>query len=202
MYAYFRGTLAAVSENSVIVEVGGIGYRIFVSATTANALPMVGEQVKIYTYTSVKEDDLSLYGFLQQNELDLFKLLIGVNGIGPKGALSILSVLEANEVIYAIASSDAKMISKAPGIGAKTAQRVVLELKDKVSLEEALSSRFEGTESTPQTAGLSDAKKETVEALTALGYGSAEALRAVTQVEGHGEMDTEQLLKASLKYLL
>ena len=124
MYAYFKGILTEKYIESIVVEVENIGYNIKVSHGTVAMLPPVGEMIKVYTYTSVREDAIQLYGFLSKDDLDIFKLLINVNGIGPKGGQSILSVMSADELRFAIVSGDAKMIAKAPGIGAKTAQRV------------------------------------------------------------------------------
>ena len=199
MYAYFKGKIAAKEADLVIVEVNGIGYNIRISAGTASALPSVGEETKLYTYTSVREDAIALYGFLTKDDLDIFKLLIGVNGIGPKGGQSILSVMSPDDLRFAIVSGDAKMIAKAPGIGAKTAQRIILDMRDKVSLEGTLHAdtgavRFDDA--------VSDSAREAVEALTALGYGVTEAARAVKEVKGAEQMAVEDILKASLKYLL
>lgn len=199
MYAYFRGKIAAKEPELVIVEVNGIGYNIRVSAGTASLLPPVGEEAKLYTYTSVREDAITLYGFLTKDDLDMFKLLIGVNGIGPKGGQSILSVMSPDDLRFAIVSGDAKMIAKAPGIGAKTAQRVILDMRDKVSLEDALHGGGEEVRIDPS---VSDSVREAVEALTALGYGVAEATRAVKEVKGAEQMAVEDILKAALKYLI
>lgn len=199
MYAYFKGKIAAKEADLVIVEVNGIGYNIRISAGTASALPSVGEETKLYTYTSVREDAITLYGFLTKDDLDMFKLLIGVNGIGPKGGQSILSVMSPDDLRFAIVSGDAKMIAKAPGIGAKTAQRIILDMRDKVSLEDTLRADT-GAERFGDA--VSDSAREAVEALTALGYGVTEAARAVKEVKGAEQMAVEDILKASLKYLL
>lgn len=201
MYAYFKGILVEKQIESVVVEVGNIGYNIKVSSGTCALLPAVGEFVKLYTYTSVREDAMNLYGFLTKDDLEMFKLLINVNGIGPKGGQSILSVMSADELRFAIISGDAKMIAKAPGIGAKTAQRVLLDMKDKVSLEDA----FHGENESSSTGSMdlsSDSVKEAIEALTALGYGSAEAVRAVKAVENASELEVEMILKLALKHLI
>lgn len=199
MYAYFRGKIAAKEPELVIVEVNGIGYNIRISAGTASLLPPVGEEAKLYTYTAVREDAITLYGFLTKDDLDMFKLLIGVNGIGPKGGQSILSVMSPDDLRFAIVSGDAKMIAKAPGIGAKTAQRVILDMRDKVSLEDTLHG---GGEEVRIDLSVSDSVREAVEALTALGYGVTEANRAVREVKGAEQMAVEDILKASLKFLL
>ena len=127
-----------ITEDNLVLEAGQIGYNIKISARTANALEGIGTSVKIYTYTLVREDTFGLYGFLTRDDLEIFKKLITVNGIGPKGGLAILSVMSADELIFAIAAGDAKAISKAPGVGARTAERVILDLKGKISLEDTL----------------------------------------------------------------
>lgn len=199
MYAYFRGKIAAKEPELVIVDVNGIGYNIRISAGTASLLPPVGEETKLYTYTSVREDAITLYGFLTKDDLDIFKLLIGVNGIGPKGGQSILSVMSPDDLRFAVLSGDAKMIAKAPGIGSKTAQRIILDMKDKVSLEDTLHT---GPGDVRIDTAVSDSVREAVEALTALGYGVTEASRAVKEVKGAEEMTVEDILKASLKHLI
>lgn len=199
MYAYFRGKIAAKEPELVIVDVNGIGYNIRISAGTASLLPPVGEETKLYTYTSVREDAITLYGFLTKDDLDIFKLLIGVNGIGPKGGQSILSVMSPDDLRFAVISGDAKMIAKAPGIGSKTAQRIILDMKDKVSLEDTLHA---GPGEVRIDSTVSDSVREAVEALTALGYGVTEATRAVKEVKGAEQMAVEDILKASLKHLI
>ncbi|MBD5551621.1 MAG: Holliday junction branch migration protein RuvA [Lachnospiraceae bacterium] len=199
MYAYFKGKIAAKEPDLVIIEVNGIGYNIRISAGTASLLPPVGEEAKLYTYTSVREDAIALYGFLTKDDLDMFKLLIGVNGIGPKGGQSILSVMSPDDLRFAILSGDAKMIAKAPGIGSKTAQRIILDMKDKVSLEDTL--HTDGGEVRIDSS-VSDSAREAVEALTALGYGVTEATRAVREVKDAEQMSVEDILKASLKHLI
>lgn len=198
MYAYMIGKVAEITEDNLILEVGSIGYNIRIPGSVAALLPPVGEQVKVYTYTSVREDALQLFGFLSEDDLKMYRMLIGVSGIGPKGGLAVLSVMSADALRLAVISQDAKAIAKAPGIGTKTAQRVILELKDKISMEDAFSTG-EGDSALPaQAAGLSEAKTEAVEALTALGYSSVDALRAVKAV-AQEDMDVEALLKAALK---
>ena len=141
--SYIRGPLEEKREDSVVVEAGNIGYRIFIPSSVLGELPGLGEEVKIYTYFSVREDGMSLYGFLSKQDLEMFRQLIGVNGVGPKSALGILSALKPDVLRMAVLSGDAKAISKAPGVGAKTAQRIILDLKDKVKAEDVL---FAGVE--------------------------------------------------------
>ena len=200
MYAYIKGELAEINTDHIVIEAGGIGYQVFVSLQTFDYLPSVGENLKIYTYLYLREDAMILYGFLTKDDLELVKLLISVSGIGPKGGLAILSTLEADDLRFAILSGDAKAISKAPGVGGKTAQRVILELKDKLSLEDAFEAKTEHVQKNAAAAGGS-VKNDAVMALTALGYSSTESLKAVSAVEITEDMDVEEVLKAALKHL-
>ena len=200
MYAYIKGELAEKNIDSIVVEAAGVGYLIYIPTQYFDMLPDEGEDVKIYTYLCVREDAMILYGFLSKDDLEIFKLLITVSGIGPKGGLAILSTLSADDLRFAILSGDSKAISKAPGIGAKTAQRVILDLKDKLSLEDAFEKKLLHEQEAEET--LPDARGEAVEALTALGYSPADALRAVQKVEPGDDMDTEAILKAALKRMI
>ncbi len=200
MYAYLKGTIEEITEDNLVLEVNQIGYNIKISGRTADLLSGTGVETKIYTYTLVREDTFQLYGFLTKDDLDIFKKLITVNGIGPKGGLAILSVMSADELRFAILSGDAKAIAKAPGVGAKTAERVILDLKDKVSLEDALTPKE--TAALPGSGGEIGAEKnEAIEALTALGYSASDALRAVKQVDLSAGMTVEEILKKALKFL-
>ena len=200
MIAYVNGVVDIISEDNVVLDVGGIGYNIKISASTAEKLPGAGKQVKLYTYTSVREDAIQLFGFLSRNDLDIFKKCISVSGIGPKGALAILSVLDADSLRFAIMSGDVKAITKAPGIGARTAERLILELKDKIKVDDTAIGR-EIESAGAENAGLEDSpqKREAVEALVSLGYGNAEAVKAVNAIEGIESMDSGAVLKAALK---
>lgn len=200
MIAYIKGEVCDITENNLVLEANNIGYNIKISAKEAGLLPAIGEEIKIYTYTCVREDAFLLYGFLTKDDLDIFRKLITVNGIGPKGGLAILSVMSADDLRFAIISGDAKEIARAPGIGKKTAERVILDLRDKISSEEAFMNKGvgvlpKGLNASPEAS----AKNEAVEALTALGYSASEALRAVKQVEITEVMDTEAILKQALK---
>lgn len=198
MYAYFKGKLAYVGEDSIILDVHDVGYRILLSPASIAYLPQLGEEVQLYTYTSVREDAIWLYGFLSHEDLEIFKKCITVSGIGPKGGMAILSVMDAEALRFAIISGDAKAIAKAPGIGTKTAQRLILELKDKISVEDTLVNReVNGIRMTAVTQD--NNSEEAVEALVALGYSASDALKAVKAVENAAEMDVEALLKAALK---
>ena len=201
MYAFIKGIIADKELENVVLEVNGIGYNIKISSGTSALLPSIGEMIKLYTYTSVREDAIQLYGFLTKDDLDIFKMLINVNGIGPKGGQSILSIMSADELRFAIISGDAKMIAKAPGIGAKTAQRVILDMNDKISLEDTFHVVKDEIRGNDDISSMGPSK-EAIEALTALGYGSAEAIRAVKSVEDAGEMAVEDILKKALKFLI
>ena len=200
MIAFVRGTAVDMTENSVIVEAGGIGYEIYMTGTDLSQIHM-GEEVKIHTYFNVRENAMQLYGFRSKDDLQMFKLLLGVNGVGPKAAVGVLAGITADELRFAILSDDVKTLSKAPGIGKKTAQKLILELKDKMKLEDAFELKL-AHEQEKAVAGLgeiSDGRQEAVEALVALGYSSTDALRAVRKVTDVAPDDVEGLLKAALK---
>lgn len=199
MYSYIRGILTDQDEEIIVVEAAGVGYNIYTTGQTFQALPPIGSEVKIYTYLQVREDAMTLFGFLTKDDLKVFKLLLGVNGIGPKGAIGILSVMTTDDLRFAVLADDAKAIAKAPGVGNKTAQRLILELKDKLSLEEAFEQKLAHTAQSEEAHTTSGMQNEAVQALVALGYSSSEALKAVSAVELTEQMDTEALLKAALK---
>lgn len=199
MISYIKGPLAEVFEDTVVVEAGSMGFEVHVPLSVLEKLPRVGEEVKLYTYFQVREDAMTLYGFLNRQDLEMYKLLIAVNGIGPKAALGILSALRPDDLRLAILSGDAKAISRAPGVGTKTAQRVILDLKDRVHIEDIQVADFAAP--ADQTNGMGNAGKEAVEALIALGYSALEASRAVKKVTVTDEMTSEDVLKASLKHL-
>lgn len=202
MIAYLKGTLEEIGNDYIVVDVHDVGYQVKVSLRVIEGLPGIGNEIKIHTYTYVREDIIALYGFLTKDDLQMFLLLLGVNGVGPKGALGILSVFSAQELRLAIISQDAKTIAKAPGIGAKTAQRMLIDLKDKVSVEETFENM--GVDSfgaiSQENAG-TGARNDAIEALTALGYSSSESLKAVKMVEITEDMDSEDILKAALKHI-
>ena len=202
MISYIRGELAAVQEQKAIVEAGGIGYGIYMSQQTLSMLPAVGEEVKIHTYLNVREDAMQLYGFLTGEDLQVFRLLIGVSGIGSKAGLNILSCLSPDELRFAVLAGDVKTISSAPGIGKKTAEKLILELKDKMSIEDVLEQAAHGSEQSKEIEATDTGMQaEAVQALTALGYGSAESLRAVKKVSVDCA-SVEDLLREALKNLL
>lgn len=199
MYAYIKGKIEHISDDSFIIENNGIGYFIMSSANVIGKLS-VHEQTTVYTYLHVREDGVALFGFLTQDEITVFKMLISVSGIGPKGALAIMSVLTVDELRIAVLSEDYKAIAKANGVGAKTAQRVVIELKDKFKLDDVLSGIADENE-LPDT-GSNDIITETAMALTSLGYSNVEALRAIKKVKDADKMSLEDLLKSALKHIM
>lgn len=201
MISYVRGELVAMEKSKIIVDVNGVGYGIFMPEASMGMLPQLGNEVKIHTYLNVREDAMQLFGFLTRDDLEIFKLLIGVSGIGPKGGLSILSKLTVDDLRFAVLSGDAKAISAAPGIGKKTAEKVIIELKDKLDLEEMLQGPSEqGTMVSSVDTGANSVQSEAVQALVALGYGSTESLKAVKRVNLENAT-VEEVLKQALKHL-
>lgn len=201
MYAYIKGILAEITEDAIIVENQGIGYEIAVPGQVFDYLPSVGEEVKIYTYHYVREDAILLYGFLTKEDVRIFKMLIGVSGIGPKGALAILSVLSTDDLRFAILGDDAKAIAKAPGVGAKTAQRVIIELKDKLSLEDVFEQKLANQAQKAELNPAVGVKNEAILALTSLGYSQSEALKVLQGIEISPDDQVEDVLKMALKQM-
>lgn len=208
MIAYVQGILENLEIDKAVIDVGGIGYEVNISASTCDRMPGIGDNVKLYTYMNVKEDEMSLFGFLTRDEIRMFRMLITVSGIGPKGALSILSVFDTDDLRFAILAGDVKTISKAPGIGKKTAERLVLELRDKISNADITSAegigQAAGSASTGKSSGEdASSRDEAVEALAALGYNATDAMKAVRKVLSASDekLDTEAILKLALKEL-
>ena len=199
MISYIRGELCDIEEQKAIVDVNGVGYGIYMPQQALSLLPPMGQQVKIHTYLNIREDAMQLFGFLTKEDLNVFRLLIGVNGIGPKAGLNILSCLSPDELRFAVLSGDAKAISATPGIGKKTAEKLILELKDKLNIEDMLEHAAHGGDSEDLASNTMQA--EAVQALTALGYGSAESLRAVKKSSPECS-SVEDILKEALKFLL
>ena len=198
MIAYVKGVLAVVGQDSIIIDKGGIGININVPVSIISTLPSIGSEVKVFTYTYVREDAIALYGFMTMDDLDVFKLLINVNGVGTKTALGILSAITPNELRLADISADYKTITKAPGIGKKSAERIVLELRDKVKMvieDDSYIAVDSGD------VAKSDRVNIALEALVSLGFSYGEAAKAVKQVDNYEEMDDESLIKAALKHL-
>ena len=201
MIAFVKGEVVRLLDGAVILDLGQVGCRIFLSGRDLAALPGTGKKVKLHTYLNVKEDAMQLFGFLNEQDLEVFRLLIGVSGIGPKAALGILGSLTADDLRFAVLAEDAKTLARAPGIGLKTARKMILELKDKLSLEEAFEKKIEGVGQEVKSAGFNEACQEAVEALAALGYSSSDALKAVRASEPDETMSTEDILKAALKQM-
>ena len=204
MIASVNGKLEGVTAESVIIDVNGLGVEAIVPATVINRLPKVDDNVKLYTYLHVREDVMQLYGFLEKEDLDFFKLLITVNGIGPKAGVAILSSMPVDILTFAILSEDIKTIEKAQGIGAKTAKKLVLELKDKVGIIKSPKNISSGSyEETVSDIGINnEIKDEAVQVLTALGYSQTEAMKAISTVEMTEGITSEELVKLSLKNLM
>lgn len=203
MIAFVKGYLVDISENMCVIDVNGMGFNVNISSYTASFLPPVGEEVKLHTFTSVREDAFQLFGFLNKDELILFKKLITVNGVGPKAGLSILSLGNADDIRFAILSGDVKLISSASGVGKKTAERVVLELKDKLDWNTDLISRDIKLNSSGNRSIMDNpAKNESYEALVALGYSAGDARKVLDKIEINDEMSSEDILKEALKNLI
>lgn len=201
MIAFLKGEVADLTENSVVLEVQGIGYEVLVPGQLLDMLEGIGQELKLYTYMQVREDAVVLFGFLTKDDLTMFRMLTGVNGVGPKAGLSILSALGADDLRFAILADDVKRISKAPGIGTKTAQKIILELKDKLDVEEAFEKKLASERISQEASAASGSRvvQDAVEALVALGYGSTEALKVVRAVKVTEEITVEDILKEALK---
>ncbi len=195
MLAFLKGKLAFTEPGAVVVDVGGVGYRVFTSGSTLGRMPSPGENVKLFTRLVVKDDEMQLYGFSSRDELSLFTSLISVSGVGPKGALAILSSFTPDIFRSAVAEENAALLAKAPGVGKKTSRRIVLELKDKIGLPESPGQQ--------QIAGVSNAGEEAVAALVSLGYRQPEARSAVAKtMDKRGkDLALEEIIKDSLKLL-
>lgn len=203
MIASVKGKLEGVTADSVIIDVNGMGVEVIVPNNVICRLPKQDEAIKLHTYLHVREDAMQLFGFLEKEDLDFFKLLITVNGIGPKAAIAILSSMSTDVLAFAILSEDIKTIEKAQGIGAKTAKKLVLELKDKVGVinTKAVELRSDSSSDISLTIG-SAIKEEASQVLEALGYSRTEAMKSVSAVEMTEEMTAEELVKLALKNLM
>lgn len=203
MIASVKGKLEGVTADSVIIDVNGMGVEVIVPNNVICRLPKQDEAIKLHTYLHVREDAMQLFGFLEKEDLDFFKLLITVNGIGPKAAIAILSSMSTDVLTFAILSEDIKTIEKAQGIGAKTAKKLVLELKDKVGVinAKAVELRSDSSPFISLTIG-SAIKEEASQVLEALGYSRTEAMKAITAIEITEEMTSEDLVKSALKNLM
>jgi Holliday junction DNA helicase RuvA len=200
MISFLKGTIQDLTDQSIIVDVHDIGYELLASTQTLEELECY-KDVKLHTYLNVREDEMTLFGFYSKDELTMFKLLIKVNGVGPKAALSILSTLDTNNLRYAILAGDSKAISKAKGVGAKTAERILIDLGDKVSSEDLFEhiQMPDSCVTIPKLSEISAVQTEVMEALEMLGYSAKVAKLAISEVESSESMDTETLLKETLK---
>ena len=194
MIGFVEGIIEYIDVDKIVVNNNGVGYNVFMPASQIDTLN-VDETVRVFTYLNVREDAMQLFGFLTRDDLEEFKLLITVNGIGPKGGLAVLSTITTDDLRVAVISEDAKAISKAPGIGAKTAQKVIIELKDKLNLEDVLEPKLDANFQVNDNNSMSEA----VMALVALGYSQADAYRAVKSIDNIEELDVENVIKMALK---
>lgn len=203
MIGYIKGTIEEILSDSVLLENNGIGYRVFTSGMVISQISGLHKLMTFFTYLHVREDEISLFGFPTREELNSFVLLIGVNGIGPKAALSVLSVLSVKDLTLAVISEDTKAITKANGIGVKGANRIIMELKDKLTLDHAF-----GTENTEDAAPCktvikqSDSVQDTVLALASLGYSESDAIKAIRQIPDADKMEADVLLKQALRKMI
>jgi Holliday junction DNA helicase RuvA len=197
MYEYIKGIYKGVNKDYIVVENNGIGYKINTSGSTIAKTPKVGENIVLYLQQIVREDFIGLYGFLTKEELSMFNLLLTINGIGARAALSLLSISDVNNLKYAIISEDEKNLVRAPGIGSKTAQRIILELKDKVDVEE-----FSNCEDNIDNINAAGNTSEVLEALISLGYSEKEGNKALVSIDKTKEKSTEDMIKEALKFLM
>lgn len=205
MISYIKGRLVETAENIIVVECNGIGYQMLVPLSVIDSMPPCGNDVKIYTHMHVREDLLQLFGFLTRDDLEVFKLLISVSGVGSKAALSILGTITADELRYAVMADDAKTIAKTPGIGAKTAGKLVIELKDKLKYRDINDVMDVSGQNSVNVSSKAEDKSiisDAVEALVALGYSATDAMKAVRSVDAADYTTVEQLLKLSLKHMI
>lgn len=200
MYAYISGTLTEINKESVVIDNNGIGYEIFVSGLLISHLPVVGSDIKLYTYLHITENVQTIFGFLSKAEKEMFLMLLSVNSVGPKSALSVLSILEVDDLKFAILSEDKNTIKKANGIGDKAAQRIIIDLKDKISIEDAFEEKISKADNEADSAA-SMAKSDAVMALNALGYSNTDILKAISKIENINEMETQQIIKAALSMM-
>lgn len=197
MYAYIKGTLEEKAKDSIVIETAGIGYKIYISEKTMMTLGELGEKIKIYTHYHVREDNISLYGFTSNEELKMFELLLQVSGIGAKTAITMLSNITPSQFALAVISNDIKELVKIPGIGTKSAQRMILELKDKLKVENAIE---EKSETKTEEISNVEAINEATQALQILGYNKAEIKRVFEKIQLKN-VSTEEIIKSALKNL-
>ena len=196
MISYIKGKLEIKNIDSVVLDVGGIGYKIYMSANSIDKLGDIGKEVKVHTYMRVREDDISLYGFCTSEELKMFEQLLGVSGVGAKSALAILANITPSSFALAIISEDVGALKSLPGIGAKSAQRMILELKDKMKTQDAIETDFSPVKSVMKN----DKNRDAIEALQVLGYARRDIDIALSKVDT-SDLSTEEIIKLGLKYL-
>lgn len=196
MYEYIKGIFKSIEKEYIVIECGDIGYKILTSGSTISNMPSIEEKVKIYTYQIVREDFIGLYGFLTKEEIEMFTLLISISGVGPKAALSLMSIANVSTLKYAIITEDDKLITKAPGIGKKTAQRIILELKDKIGKVETTDDQGILIERTEDSQKMGEA----LGALIALGYSDKEAEKSLEKVDK--TKSVEEIIKECLRILM
>lgn len=199
MIGFIKGELAEIKETYVVLETGNIGYEIVLPTSSILELPSIKSTIKLYTYLHVREDALCLYGFLTKDDMKMFKLLITVNGIGPKGAIGILSGITPDEMRFAVLAEDAKAITKAPGVGPKTASKIILELKDKFKLETAFEQKLANQADKLDSQSVYGKREEAIQALITLGYSRADAYKIISQIDITDDMTTEDIIKLCLK---
>lgn len=202
MISFVRGELVAIEEEKAIIDVHGVGFGVYMPGQAICMLPSIGEEVRIHTYLNVREDAMQLFGFLTRDDLNVFKLLITVSGIGPKGALNILSQLSPDDLRFAVMTNDAKTIASAPGIGKKTAEKMIIELKDKFDIQDVLNKAVAPETATVNASGANALQSEAIQALVALGYTSTEAMKAVKKITVSDDTSVEDLLKLALKNIM
>lgn len=201
MISYLHGKIVIKELDFIVIDVNGVGYGVNVPTSLIDKLPGINENATVYTYLYVREDNMSLYGFESRDSLAIFKLLIGVNGIGPKGALAVLSTLTPDELRFAVLSDDAKAIAKSPGIGQKTAVKAILELKDKMNLADAFEAKI-NNDNNNNISGEQNEIKDAVMALNSLGYTNSQSLKAVKSVNVVPGMKSDEILKEALKVIV
>lgn len=200
MFAYLKGSLEEKSTNFVVIDVGGVGYKVYMSVSSIEKIGELGNKVKVHTHYHVREDDISLYGFLSNEELKMFELLLSVSGIGAKSAITMLSNITPSAFAVAVISNDIKSLTKIPGVGNKSAQRIVLELKDKLKNEDAISKDGEISDATVESVDSSTNSSDAFAALIMLGYSRPEVNRVIDKIDTKG-LSTEDIIKVALKYL-
>lgn len=196
MISYLKGSLETKNLDSVIIEVGGIGYKVFMSRSSLDKVGDIGKQIKVFTYMRVREDDISLYGFCTNEELKMFEQLLGVSGIGAKSALTILSNISPSSFALAIISGDIAVLKSLPGIGAKSAQRMILELKDKLKTEDSIEANITNVEYIP----VNNNAKDAIDALQVLGYARKDIEQVMSKIDTNN-LSVEEIIKQGLKYL-